>query len=120
MGREIQTKLIFNAQEIAAGGNAVSDAINLQGIDGYFSIQVALTGDGTAKFEYLMSNNNSDFLEPSSASDIATGHTKTSGPGADGKDIYAFDPDLAKFMKIKVTETGGANTITVTVTSAIQ
>lgn len=120
-GAVIHTRRVHSAVTVAASGSASSTAIDFANMnrswqpDGYFSIQVAVTGDGTAKFEYLISNDGTNFLEPSAASDITTGVTKTSGPGSDGKDIYSFTPLPCRWMKIKVTETGGADSITVTV-----
>lgn len=120
MGKSISTKEIFTAVTIAASGNSLSAVTDLTGIVGYTSLQVAVTGDGTCKFEYLLSNNGTDYLEPTGAVDIAASITKTSGPGSNGKDIYYFNPEMARFIKIKITETGGANTVTVTATIAIQ
>jgi hypothetical protein len=105
---------VFNAQEIAASGNASSNSIRIGDLEGYFTLQYAVTGDGTCKFEYLLSNDGTNFIEPSDADDIITAQTKTSGPGSDGQDIYSFSPTPAKFMKIKCTETGGADTVTIT------
>jgi len=117
----INTKLIFDAVTVAASADSTSDALDLKNRpEGYFSLQVTLTGTGTAKIEYLLSNNGSDYLVPSEAEDIVTAHTVASGPGADGKDIYVFEPEMTKFMKIKVTETGGANAVVVTITLAVQ
>lgn len=110
---------IFNNEVIALSANALYPASGSPGIDieraeGFFSLQVTVAGDGTAKFEYLLSNDGVDYFEPSSASDIASGQLKTSGPGSDGKDLFSFSPEPAKYLKIKATETAGANSITVT------
>ena len=120
--KTINTELIFDAETIAAAADSTTDAIDLNKYrpEGYFSLQVTLTGTGTAKIEYLLSNNGDDYLEPSSGEDIVTAHTATSGPGADGKDIYVFEPEMARFMKIKVTETGGATAVVVTITLTVQ
>ena len=119
---EITVIKCIDAVTIAASGNSASTQIPLNGKAdlGYFSIQVQVTGDGTAKFEYQLSNNDTDYIEPASATDIATGFTKTSGPGSDGKDIFTFQPEIGERLKIKVSETGGANSITVSVWIAIQ
>ena len=118
----IESHKVFNAVTVAASGTSLWSGIDLNQVrpDGYFSLQVAVSGDGTAKFEYLISNDNSNYLEPSSAADIAAGITKTSGPGSDGKDIYSFNPEMARYLKIKITETGGANSVTITAWLAIQ
>lgn len=122
--REIEVIKLFDAQSIAASGNSSqpAQAIDLQryAANGFFSLQYLITGDGTAKIEYNLSNDGSTWLEPSSATDIGSSLTKTTGPGADGKDILSFSPELARFLKIKVTETGGANAVVVTIHIAIQ
>jgi hypothetical protein len=118
----LNTVRIFDAETVAAGDNAESDALDLNKFrpEGYFSLQVELTGTGTAKIEYLLSNNGDDYLEPSEGADIVLAHTAASGPGADGKDIYVFEPEVARFLKIKVSETGSANPVIVTITLAVQ
>jgi len=89
-------------------------------VEGYFSIQGTVTGDGTAKIEYELSNDGITYVEPESATDIITGLTKTSGPGSDGKFFEEFNPELALYLRLKVTETGGANSVTLALTMAIQ
>ena len=114
---DIYTVNALTSESIDASGNASSTAIDLKRykIDGYFSVQVTIAGSGTAKVEYLISNDGTNYIEPTSASDITSGMTATSGPGSDGKDIFSFSPEPARFMKIKVTETGTSNSITATV-----
>jgi len=118
----VTTTRLLNAATIAANGSSTSASIDLRNIaqNGLFSIQLAVTGSGTAKVEYLCSNNNSVFIEPTSASDIVSGFTVGSGPGGDGKGFYSFEPEPCGFLKIKVTETGGSNAIAVTLDIAIQ
>jgi len=91
-----------------------STAVDLRGIipDGSFSLQLEITGSGTAKFEYLLSNNGADYLEPSTASDIVASFTATSGPDSDGKTLLSFRPEPARYIKIRMVETGAANSIT--------
>lgn len=112
----------FSEEPVVAGGSLISEEINLMDLAqyGFFSLQLTVTGDGTAKVEYLCSNNDSDFIKPIGADDIVTGFTKTSGPNSDGKGFYSFYPEPCGWMKIKVTETGGANAIAVTLNIAIQ
>lgn len=113
---EVTVKKIFTSEVIAASGSAESEIIDLGGLtwNGSFGIQVVVSGDGTARFEAIMSNHSDDFILPSTQAVIKSGFVKTSGPGSDGKDSFGFNPILHAFMKIKVTETGGANSITVT------
>lgn len=122
--REITVIKLFDAQSIAASGNSSNpgNGIDLQRFaqNGFFSVQYLITGTGTAKIEYNLSNDGATYIEPTSATDIGSSLTATTGPGSDGKDILSFSPELARFMKIKVTETGGAQAVVVTLWLAIQ
>jgi len=123
MGKSVNDMRLFLSKSIAASQNAVSSVIDLSAfsLDGFFGCQVALTGDGTAKVQWGVSIDGTNFIYSDAVSDdIVTAHTKTSGPGSDGKDIYQFSPTTARWLKIKVTETGGANGIVVTVDIAMQ
>jgi hypothetical protein len=114
--KEIQEKLIIN-ETIAASGSFTSEAISLTGdvdSNGDFSIQVNITGDGTAKIEYSLSNDGVTYITPTGVSEIATGLTKTTN--TTGNDMYSFSPMLARFIKIIITETGTSNSVTIAAT----
>lgn len=115
----ILTVNVFSAQAIADGtvrSKAVS-LVNAQS-NGYFSIQLALTGDGTlADLFYEVSIDGVNFLKPVSADSIVTTFTKTSGSGTDGKDIIAFNPELATAIRFGATVTGS---VTLTATLCMQ
>lgn len=114
------TYRIFTSTAVSAGGSATSGAVDISNARGYFSIQYAVTGDGTLKLTYQLSNDAITWITPSSATEIATGLTKTSGPGSNGKDIVTFSPEMAKYIQIVATETGGANSATITAMMAVQ
>jgi len=118
----IHTEKIFDAETITKNTSTDSSAIDLQGKrpGGNFSVQVELTGTGVATIEWIGSNDNVDYIKPNGAQSIATGMLATSGPGSDGKHIYGFSPALVRYLKIRVTETGTANNVVVTITLAIQ
>jgi len=120
--RYLHTELIFDTVTVAAAADSTSSAIDLNKYrpEGFFSLQVTLTGTGTAKIEHEGSNNGVDYLTPFGSIDIVTAHTATSGPGADGKHIYRFYPKPIRFLKIKVTETAGAAAVVVTITLLVQ
>ena len=120
INKEILTEEIFTAEAVTAGSSATSSAFDLNLTGGQFSLQIEVTGDGTAKLEWLGSNDGVDYVKPNNANDIVTAFTKTDGPGSDGKHIYSFNVSLVKFLKIKITETGAADSVTVTATQAIQ
>ena len=112
----MKTATLFTSEVIIASAFARSEVIDLDAYvkDGFFSIQLILTGDGTAKVEYEVSNTGFDYVTQSDAEDIiVSGFTKTSGPGSDGKDLISFDVEPSSKMKIKITETGGADSITI-------
>lgn len=119
---EIFNPTVFDGITINAGESQESEILDMDWYkpNGDFSLHVVLTGDGTGKLEYQISNSREDFHTPSDAKDIVTSHTKTSGPGNDGKDTYSFDPKLARFMRFKASETGEANSISLTAVLAIQ
>ena len=105
---------IAKDKELAASGTH-SEIIPIEqsNFDGYFSLQLVVSaGTGVFKAEYQLSNNGTNYVEPTGATDIATTFGASSGPGSDGIDLYTFTPDLAAFMKILFTETGGANSVT--------
>ena len=107
---------LFTKEVVIAGASAESEVIDLKAYaqEGYFSVQLAVTGDGTLKVEYELSNTGFDFVTQSASGDIIiSGFTKLSGPGSDGKDIISFEPEPALRMRIKLTETGGADSVTV-------
>ena len=119
--RDIYVKKCFDGEVVAASGDATSVIYDLGSLSttGYFSLQVALTGDGTATIEYELSNDNVNFMVPTGSSEIITGLVKTTGPGSDGQNIYDFGPILSRFMRIKLSETGTSDSITLTAFLAI-
>jgi len=117
------TNKIFDAITIVASASKESVPIDIpHHVEGFFSLQIEVTGSGTAKFEYENSNDGKTYVLQT-ADIIVSGFTATSGPGADGKDLIGssdFDPEPCTNLKIKCTETGGANPITVTATILIR
>jgi len=112
-GDLVEVKQVFTTQTVAASGAKDSKPINLNDYMPYgvFSLQATITGSGTCKFEYVLSLNGTDFREPLTATDIATGQTASSGPESDGKIYVSFRPELGKYMKIRVTETGTSSSV---------
>ena len=113
---KINIEGIFTAQDVAASTTVKSTVINLSTLfkpNGFFSLQVTATGTGTAKITYELSNDGVTYVTPDSASDIVTAQTVAN-------DFYSFAPELAKYMKIVLEETGGVNTITITATLGVQ
>lgn len=107
------TKKIFDAVVIPKSETALSEVFDISLSGGNFSLQLEVTGDGTLKAEKKLSNDGDNYLIPEGDVAFLTGITKTSGPGADGKIIDGFSSDVANFLKIILTETGGVNPVTV-------
>lgn len=104
---------VINAQTIALSTSYTSKPVAVPGEHAYFSLSWVITGDGTAKFECENSADGIAYVLDT-AYDIATAQTKTTGPGSDGKNMASFTPQPSEAIKIKCTEIGGANSITVT------
>lgn len=110
---------VFNAQTVAASGNATSAAINFGALDlmggvgltskGTMSVQFTITGSGTVKAEALCSNDGTTYVIPEGATTIITGKTA-------GTYITTLSVPFCSSMKIKITETGGASSAAVTAT----
>lgn len=118
---------IIDNETIAGGATYYSPVINLrsQRPNGFASLHVHATGTGTVTITPEGSNNygdptstdsGGDFLKPSTASAVVTGHTATSGPAGDGKEIYDSKywgmPVTDKFRFKVVNTAGTAITIT--------
>jgi hypothetical protein len=97
---------------ISASGSYTSEAYDVTQLQGYFSLQWTVTGDGTMKAEVLSSNDGVTFHDLNA--DITSSQTKTTGGGSDGKNMASFLVVPCNQIKIKFTETGGANSIAVT------
>ena len=107
---------------LAASGSAYSEPFNLAAFkpNGVFSIHSVVSGSGTLKIEYLVSNINSataNFVKPTGVSDIVTAQTA-------GSDFYQFpaagEAIFAEWIILKFTETGGANSVTYNVYPNVQ
>jgi hypothetical protein len=119
----IYTERLFNAQAIVKNTAVSTDAVDLGKFraEGNLSLQVAMTGDGTATISRTGSNDGTNYLVPSGdTGTVVAGFLKTSGPGTDGKHIYNIDAVLTRYIKFTVTETGTANPVAITLDLAIQ
>lgn len=115
--KEIMTRTEFNAVAITASETATSAAIELEALypEGYFSFTLTTAGVGSVvKAEFLVCNTIAGtYLEPDGADDIVTAHSP-------GTAVYSFTPPVAKYMKIKLTETASANVTSATGIITIQ
>ena len=113
----IITKQVFVAKTVGAGTSETSPAISLVNAqsNGYFTIQLTMTGDGTLGLVYEVSIDGANFVQPSGSSAITTAFSKTSGGGADGKDMFSFTPMLCTAIRFKATATTSDVVLTATV-----
>ena len=102
----------FDAVTIAADSNETSEAIMLGYNHRKHSLYYAITGDGTATIEYLASANGEDFVLMATA--IATSKTKITGEQSDGIHFEELDMIPCEAVKFRVTETGKASEIVIT------
>jgi hypothetical protein len=109
---------IFSAETITAGSSTSvpSAGIKMYLDEGYYTIELEITGDGTCKLEYELSNSTAaNCRVPEDSIPIVEGLTKTSGPNSDGKVfLEGWSPGIAAYIKIKATETGLSNSVTLT------
>lgn len=108
---------IISTQTVSASGTFTTPPIDVRKVEGYFGITAVVTGTGTAKLEYLVPTTQSGpdtspesyggFIEPTGATDIGSGLTS-------GSYAVQFSPIPCDYIQFKVTETGGANSITIT------
>ena len=108
MNNLISVRKIFDAQTVVKDTSELSESIDRNTFEGKFSLQLAVTGDGTISVDYLLSNDGQTFRRPEDVSELATGLTKTSGNESDGKVMIVFEPGASRHIKIRVTETGAS------------
>ncbi len=113
----ITTRKLFDAEALAHDGIKTSGAIDLReiGQNRKFSVEYTTTGTGTTKIEYLV-------CSTLGGTYIAAG-TDIGATLAAGHDILPFasgEPQLAPFLKIRITEDGGVNAVAVTLYLNVQ
>lgn len=101
----------LTGKTIAASGtlyeSPVLELIRKSGFEGFFSIQPVFTGSGTLKIDYQVSNNGTTWSPAVEIIASAVSGTVYSYP-ASGTSIFAG------YQRLKLTETGGANSVTIT------
>lgn len=117
MNTDKKTLITTLTGTVDASALILSEVIDVRYADGFFSLQIAATGSGMAKVEYLVSNDGVNFV---AKEEILSGFTSTSGPDSDGNNLVTFDPQMCRNLRIRCTETGGVDSITVVITLAIQ
>ena len=116
-GKKITTMKLFDAKALLAEGTADSVAVDLREIaQAYkFSVEYTTTGSGTTKIEYLLcSTKDGTYI------DAGTDIGATLAAGHDILPFASGEPELAPFMKIRITEDGASNAVAVTLYLNIQ
>lgn len=114
-----------DSAEMAQSENIIISDMQLEG---FFALDIQISGDGTAEIWYEVDTAYDDsfsFIRPQSVTEtyeqtslIASGLTKTSGPDGDGHVYISFQPVVCRKMRIIVHETSmsssGYEPVTVT------
>lgn len=96
---------VFESEAILQAGSAeVVVDLSKYNCEGFFSMQIGVTGTGNVDAVWSVSANNVDFITPTDTDPIHDDFGASSGPGSDGKDIASFDAPLARWLKLTVTE----------------
>ena len=119
----------INDVALAASGTSTSDAIKVQyikGVDGQklnpngsISAQINVAGSGTVKVEFLCSNDSTDGTDGNFVVPTNTSGATIEGLTA-GNTLRPVTLPVCGWIKVRITETGGADTATVKVTLAVQ
>ena len=103
---------VFDAVEITKNTNTTSEGITLGYNHRKHSLYYKITGNGTAKIEYLASADGETYVLMSTA--IAENKTVSTGEQSDGVHFDELDMIPCEAIKLKVTETGTSANITIT------
>lgn len=115
--RPITTIKLFTAEALIASATKDSEPVDLRDIaQNYdFSIEYTTTGTGTTKIEYLVcSTLGGTYID--AGTDIGV----TLAAGHDILPFASGEPELAPFMKVRITEDGGLNAVAVTLHLNVQ
>ena len=115
--RPITTIKLFDAKDLIASATVDSEPVDLgQLAQNYnFSVEYTTTGTGTTKIEYLLCSTIDGTYR-----NVGTDIGATLAAGHDILPFAANQPQLAPFMKIRITEDGGVNAVAVTLYLNVQ
>jgi hypothetical protein len=111
---QISAISVFSSQATVASATSTSSAVDLRNVvnTGNFALHYTIAGSGTASLSFSTSSTSGGtFVTYATA--IATGKTA-------GTYYSPFSPPVSPWMKILVTETGGAQSITTTARLVVQ
>ncbi len=116
----METIAVCENKALGASESFTGAPVDMSGMEGYASVQAKISGNGTAKITYQVSHDGHAWATPEGAPDVLTGITKTSGPESNGIVAAQFNPVLAPWMRLVITETGGASAVLATVALTIK
>ena len=104
---------IFKNKTVSVGTPELSQVVSIsdQKLVGNLTLQIEVTGTGTADVFYRVSNNYDsrdgigDFVKPVSGFTVFSAFSVTSGTDADGKDHANISMNNAEAFKLEVTAT---------------
>jgi len=109
----LRKQQIFKNLTVVVGTPALSQVVSIsdQKLVGNLTLQIEVTGTGTAAVDYRLSNSydertrTGDFVKPVSGSAIFSAFSVTSGTDSDGKDHANIPMNNAEAFKLEVTAT---------------
>ena len=121
MASHISVVKVFNGASMTTS-EVISETVDLSrfNCEGFFSMQIEITGTGNVDLIWSASNDGVTFVTPSGTDDIFEAFGATSGPGSDGHSIASFDPMLAKYLKFTATGQGAGAITAINCFLAIQ
>ena len=130
--KSIQVNNVIPAVEVTQNTTSASYPragidLDLNNVQGSFGAQVIITGDGTATIGFECSNDGENWIKPSASSaantalTIATGLTKTGGPGSNGKYFFPItNIPACKWIRFYGSETANSANVTINMTLSFQ
>lgn len=116
---ESTVQYVSDTVTVGAGATKLLEEVQFEKpLEGIAAFKWTLTGDGTAtityKVTFVPNPSASDWITPSTFSNLATGFVKTSGDSGSDAVTINFHEMPVFGVRIYGTETGGANNFTVT------
>jgi len=121
MASHISVIKVFNGAAMTTS-EVITEKVDLSrfNTEGFFSMQIYLTGTGNITLTWSASNDGTNFVTPTGATAIFTAFGPNSGPASNGHDIHSFDPLLAKYLKFTATGQGAGAITAINCHLAIQ
>jgi len=120
MADRIFTKTLMDSESISAGATAYSNKWSAQKTSGVFGIEVTVQGSGQVTIKQEATIDGTNYYVPSGAPDVVTDMTSSDGVDSNGIDIFQVDLFPALGGRLRVIETGAANSVTVTIKAVLQ